>query len=123
MTTKDQLTLAAKSAAEEITESMLDSLTSELSFEEIITKHFTPLVQRLELAHKALDAIDAITSDDFCGDLEMSTLDGQLKTAAEKLSLCYRIAHSESPNHTCHHVHETWRELKDQILTKQSPSQ
>lgn len=70
---------------------------------------------------RALTAIDLVVSDDFCEELDMANmhrkLRGRIATAREKLSTTYMIAHSEVPTHSCHHVHEDWRQIKDRILT------
>lgn len=77
----------------------------------------------LNQAYDALDAIERIVGDDFCEDLEMRAclpdqpeLPADLRTAQEKLGIVYQIAHSESPRHSCHHVHTEWRKVKERIL-------
>lgn len=59
-------------------------------------------------------AIEEMAGDDFCEDLAMCNasrkLRGRIATAHEKLSRIYRLAHAFNPQHTCHHVHENWRE-------------
>ena len=59
----------------------------------------------------ALRQISRIAGDDFCEDLSMRAEDltGDLRTAYEKLSLIYTIAHSMDRSATCHHVHADWR--------------
>lgn len=82
------------------------------------------LEQALRKSHKALDAIDRITSGDFLEELEMrdeSKMDADLKQCMEALSLIFKIAHSESPNHTCHAVHKDWRDLKSKVLETSEP--
>ena len=74
------------------------------------------LKRDLQGAIKAIDAIEAIVSDDFCQELEMQTNTGAMATLADKISAIYRIAHSESPSHPCHHVHAEWRKIKDEVL-------
>lgn len=70
----------------------------------------------------ALEAIDHVTSDDFCEDLEMrDDLDGYLKIAHEKLSLIYRISHSQCRGHSCCGVHDSWRELKHEVIKSTTP--
>lgn len=78
------------------------------------------LMESLRQAYRALDAIERIVCDDWCSDLEMRTLNenltGDAKIMEEKISLIYRIAHSESPNHSCHQHHGEWRRVKDAVL-------
>lgn len=85
----------------------------------------SPQMEALRQAYRALDAIERIVGDDWCSDLEMRTLNenltGDAKIMEEKISQIYRIAHSESPNHSCHHVHTEWRKTKDLILEGETP--
>ena len=70
---------------------------------------------------QALETIERICGDDFCEDLSMKNLtndltsDSDLKTAADKLSAIYRIAHSLVQSHTCFRVHDDWREEAERM--------
>ena len=82
------------------------------------------LKTRLQEAYRALEAIEHIVSDDFCEQLEYRTLPGArmrlrgaLKVCEKKIGMIYMISHSESPNHSCHDSHDSWREIKDTVLT------
>lgn len=71
---------------------------------------------------QALALIDRITGDDFCADLEMrnfsTPLTGDLKTAYEKLSRIYTIAHSMDKSHSCFKAHDNWRALVAEWVTE-----
>lgn len=64
---------------------------------------------------QALQLIELIVGDDFCEELDIravfhpEALSPENKTAHEKLSLIYRIAHSHTP-HSCSEVHDDWRD-------------
>jgi hypothetical protein len=79
----------------------------------------------LEEAYAALDAIDRLAGDDFCENLDMRAafdkppLSPDLMLAQQKLSTIYQIAHSESPNHSCYGVHDSWRKIKEVILSNE----
>ena len=79
---------------------------------------------QLKRAYEVLDLIDGIVSDDFCEDLEMESAHGRLekdtKVCQEKLSLIYKLAHANSPTHTCYHVHEDWRKLTNDLIKAES---
>lgn len=60
---------------------------------------------------EALEAIELICSDDFCEDQSMQNMKRRksaLKTAVDKLSAIYRIAHSFGLSHECFYVHDDW---------------
>lgn len=65
---------------------------------------------------QVLETIERIAGDDFCEEISMRGLrpddprSDDLKTAANKLSAIYRIAHSAVRSHTCFQVHESWRQ-------------
>ena len=73
----------------------------------------TPVfVEPTEYDQQALWAIEQICGDDFCEDQEFLNLnreDGEMKTAIEKLTAIYSLAHSHVKGHSCFHVHEDWR--------------
>lgn len=77
--------------------------------------------EALRQAYRALDAIERLVGDDWCSDLEWKSINNELtgdeKIMEEKIGLIYQIAHSESPNHSCHHVHSEWRKTKEIILS------
>lgn len=60
---------------------------------------------------QALSTIERLCGDDFCEVLDMRSneLTGDLKTAHEKLSAIYRIAHSLVASHICFENHDDWR--------------
>jgi len=67
---------------------------------------------------QALETIDLLCGDDFCEDMSMRMRDlepdSDLKTAVDKLSRIYRIAHSLVQSHSCFHVHDDWRHEAEQ---------
>jgi hypothetical protein len=63
---------------------------------------------------KALQAIENISGDDFCEELDCDNalvrkLRGRIAIAHRKLSMIYRISHSWDVEATCFSVHENWR--------------
>jgi hypothetical protein len=65
---------------------------------------------------RCLAAIEAICGDDWCEDQSLSNLDrpdGDLKTAVEKLSEIYILAHSH-----VHGPYEAWRKRVDLVRTE-----
>lgn len=64
---------------------------------------------------KALQAIEKITGDDFCEELDMliafhpEELTSREKTMADKLSKIYRLAHSHDTEASCYDIHAAWR--------------
>lgn len=73
--------------------------------------------------HKALQAIEYLSGDDFAMDLEWilafpksrkeSEKRKMFKEAAKRLMQIYTIAHSEG---NCYH--DNWSKVKDEIITK-----
>ena len=79
---------------------------------------------------EALKVIEWLCCDDFCEDLEMQMVempDSPLKTAGEKLTRIYRIAHGLNTQHKCYSVHEDWRkeaeETRAAIVAEEQESQ
>ena len=62
---------------------------------------------------KLIDVLDWLLTDDFLEDLDMrkadGSLKGDLKKAADKLSLLFRLTHGMNENHSCYYVHKDWR--------------
>lgn len=64
---------------------------------------------------QTIELIDSLTGDDFCVELDTKLafrpeqMTDTEKSAAEKLALIYRIAHSMNQANACYRAHETWR--------------
>ncbi len=73
------------------------------------------------LDQKVIHAINLITGDDFCEVLDCEAafrpekLTATEKTAHEKLSLIYRLAHSHDKSCVCYERHKDWRALLETI--------
>jgi len=75
-----------------------------------------------------MELVDSIVGDEFCEDLNCTIEFGfernpertraMLVEARNKLVDVYTIVHSHNTNHTCHHVHEIWREQSVQMYEK-----
>lgn len=74
----------------------------------------------------ALQAIERIVGDDFCEDINCllafhpERVSDREKVSIEKLAAIYRIAHSNDPSHSCHHVHRGWRGETEAMLNAAS---
>lgn len=63
---------------------------------------------------KCLNAIEKISGDDFCEQVDWDMFKNRLKTEKEKIMAnkllkIYRLSHSHIKTHFCYHVHKNWR--------------
>lgn len=75
-----------------------------------------------------IELVDSIVGDEFCEDLNCIIEFGHEKTyeqtrkllvtARDKLVDIYTFVHSHNKEHSCHHVHDVWREQAVQAYEK-----